>query len=210
MDFWRRAATPPGGLIALGLGMWAMAWFIDLDARLRGVVPPGHHGGEALIRINFPMMGFPAIALGMILVLGTAFFMRRGNFPRYAAGLFIALDGMAHAFAINDHIGEYQWVIVFGVLAPAQVALGIALPFLRRDLDKWWFLASAALIGGYVVTRTVSIAAWGWPAPVEGLDVFSKFTEVMAMLLLAPSALASLRTADSKKADASKPADGPT
>jgi hypothetical protein len=43
-------------------------------------------------------------------------------------------------------------------------------------------------LAGYVVSRTVSVPALGYPEAVGGMDVFSKAIEVVVLFILAPHA----------------------
>jgi len=188
---WGRISTSGGALVVGGLLIWAMAWAIDFYGHLTGGAPvdASGHGGDALVRVNFPLSGFPLIVLGGVLLLGGDRLLERGNTPRFAAGMLIALDGLAHAFAFNDHLGEPLWAALFAVIAPAQIALGLALPYLDRSLDRWWVLGIMGLLVGYAVTRVVSVPALGFPEPVEALGVFSKSTEAVALAVLGPRAM---------------------
>ncbi len=185
-----------------GLLIWAMAWAIDFYSHLTGGAPVSDsgHGGDALVRVNFPLSGLPLIVIGGILLLGGDRLIRPGNTPLFIAGIFMALDGLAHAFAFNDHVADIGWAVVFAMTAPAQIALGLALPYLDRQLDWMWWGGTVALLVGYIVTRTLSVPALGFPETVEALDIFSKFTEVVVLVVLAPQAVASLTTRKSRPA----------
>lgn len=186
-----RATSAGGSLVIGGLLIWLMAWAIDFVQHLSGDVAcdPTQHCGDALVRVNFPLAGFPLIVMGGIILFGGERLLERGNTPLFAAGMLISLDGMAHAFAFNDHLFEPLWATLFALTAPVQIVLGIALPYLDRSLDRWWWVGTAGLVVGYILTRVITVPALGFPEPVEGLDIFSKFTEVVVLAVLAPHAL---------------------
>lgn len=189
-SLWERATSAGGSLVIGGLLIWLMAWSIDFFQHLGGQTgcDPSQHCGDALVRVNFPLAGFPLIVMGGIILFGGDRLLKRGNTPLFAAGMLIALDGIAHAFAFDDHLFEPLWATLFALTAPVQIVLGIALPYLDRGLDRWWWLGTLALLVGYIVTRVVTVPELAFPEPVESLDIFSKFTEVMVLVILAPQA----------------------
>jgi hypothetical protein len=191
--FLQRFTSAGGALVASGLLIWLMAWAIDFWGHYTGsaAVSDNGHGGDALVRVNFTLSGLPLIVMGGIILFGGDRLVRPGNTWLFITGLLIALDGQAHAFAFNDHLNDPLWAVLFAMVAPAQIALGIALPYLDRRLDRWWVLGTAALFFGYIATRTVSVPALGFPEAVEGLDIFSKFTELVTLVVLAPGVLRS-------------------
>ena len=183
MGIARRLMSGAGAFLVGGLLIWAMAWVIDLNLHLQRVaVDPGGHshgGGDALIRINFPMTGFPLILVGMgsLLGLDRLLYDRRAALA-FFAGVLFAVDGLAHAFAFNDHINEPYAAALFAVVAPAQILIGVAMPFLSRRFDPVWLLAALGLLAVYVVSRTVYFPALNMPEAVDGLGIFSKVLEV--------------------------------
>jgi hypothetical protein len=187
MTPWQRAASGPGVLVIGGLLFWAFSWYLDLSAHIEkfGVGTGAHvHGGDAIIRVNFPVTGAPFIAMGIAQMMGTEALLKRGGLLLWAASLLLMADGLAHAFAFNDHLGVLSSAAFFAFLAPAQIAVGVALPFIERDFDVYLALGMAALLGLYVVSRSVTFAALAWPEPVEALDIFSKVVEVMFIVAL--------------------------
>jgi len=104
---------------------------------------------------------------------------------RYAAGYLLVIDGMFHLFAFNDHLDHPFNAAVFGIVAPVQIAAGIALPRFRT-LDWAWLLLTIGLIGAYVATRVTVV----WPLDeieeVDLLGVTSKFVEAATLVALAP------------------------
>lgn len=176
----QRLTTAPGALLIGGLILWAMAWAIDFWVHYEVILlSPSSHpmGGDALIRINFPMMGFPLIFVGLWQLVGSEALGKRPVFLAFVGGLLMALDGLAHGFAFNDHMNDYS-APFFATLAPLQVGIGVALPFMARRFDAYWLVGSLGLITAYIVSRTVSAPALGFPEAVDGLGVFSKFLEV--------------------------------
>ncbi len=187
MTPWQRATSGAGVCVLGGLVLWVFSWYLDLSAHIEkfGVGTGAHvHGGDALMRINFPLTGAPFIALGVAQLMGTEALLKRGGVLFWAASLLLMVDGLAHAFAFNDHLGVLSSAAFFAFLAPAQIAGGLALPFMARDLDVYVAGGMAALLGLYAVSRSVTLAALTWPEPVEALDVFSKVVEVMFIVAL--------------------------
>jgi hypothetical protein len=186
-----------------------MAWAIDFWVHYQVIAanPASHNhtGGDAIIRINFPMTGFPLIVFGMWQLMGSENLAKRPGFLAFVGGILMAVDGLVHAFAFNDHMNDYS-APLFASLAPAQIGVGVALPFLSRRYDGFWILGALALVVAYAVSRTVSIPALALPEPVEGLGVFSKVLEVSFVIVT----LANMRRAPapegSRDRDASNPA----
>jgi len=190
----QRLTTAPGALLIGGLILWAMAWAIDFWVHYQVILlsPATHHaGGDALIRINFPMIGFPLIFVGLWQLVGTEELGKRPVFLAFVGGLLMALDGLAHGFAFNDHLNDYA-APFFATLAPVQIGIGVALPFLPRRFDLYWLVGSLGLIAVYAVSRAVTAPALGFPEAVDGLGVFSKFLEVAFVVVTA----ANLRRVD--------------
>lgn len=173
-----------------GLGFFALGWFIDFWTHVEkfGVAAGAHvHGGEALIRVNIPLTGVPFLLLGMAQLIGTEALLKRGGTPVFLGSHILMLDGVAHAFAFNDHLGDPVSAAFFAFVAPAQIAAGLAMPFIARRFDVLLALSSAALLALYAVSRSVALPALGWPERVEGLDMFSKAMEVLFILCVVAS-----------------------
>lgn len=187
MSLREKALSAPGAVLLGGLVFWAMAWFIDFWTHVEvfGVGAGAHaHGGDALVRVNFPLTGAPLILFGMAQLMGTDALLKRGGLPLLAASFLFMLDGLAHAFSFNDHLGEPAAAAFFALVAPAQIAVGAAMPFLPRRFDRWLVAAALGLLALYTASRSLSFPPLGWPEPVEELDVFSKVVEVLFILVV--------------------------
>jgi len=188
MGFAGRLMSGAGAFLVGGLLIWVMAWLIDFNVHVQRVaVDPGGHthgGGDALIRVNFPMTGFPLILIGMgsLVGLDRLLYDRRVTLA-YCAGILFAVDGLAHAFAFNDHLNDPYSAALFAAAAPAQILIGVAMPFLSRKYDSFWLLGALGLLAAYVVSRTVYVPALNMPESVEGLGIFSKLLEVVFVWL---------------------------
>jgi hypothetical protein len=180
-----RLNSKAGAMIFGGLAFWVMAWALDMWSHVQtyGIGTGDHqHGGTALLRVNIPLTGTPLIVFGLALLIGSDALMKRGGAPKMFASLFMMHDGLLHAFAFNDHLGNLLSAAFFAFVAPLQIAVGVALPFLPRKFDTPMILGTLGLLALYVVSRAAAFGPLGWPEPVETLDVFSKFTEVMFLL----------------------------
>jgi hypothetical protein len=187
MSPWRKALSAPGAILMGGLGFWAMAWALDLWTHVEefGVGEGVHaHGGSALIRLNFPLTGAPLILFGLAQLIGTEALLKRGGIPLFAASFLLLTDGLAHAFAFNDHLGELAAASFFAALAPAQIGAGLALPFIPRRYDRWFVAFALGLIALWAVSRAAAFEPLRWPERIEALDVFSKFLEVLLVVTL--------------------------
>ncbi len=195
MGVWDKALSAPGAVLIGGLALWALAWGIDAwtHVQVYGIAQGAHvHGGDAVIRLNMTITGLPLVAFGMAQLFGTDALLKRGGMPLYLASLFMMLDGLAHAFAFNDHLGEPPSAAFFAALAPAQIALGAGLPFASRARDRWLVTGTLGLLALYVLSRTLAFAPLGWPERVEALDVFSKAVEVLFVLAVSSVSRASV------------------
>lgn len=185
MGFWDKALSAPGALLLGGVGLWGLAWGIDAWTHVEayGIAQGAHvHGGQALIRVNMAFSGLPLVVFGMAQLVGTQALLKRGGMPLFFASLFLMLDGLAHAFAFNDHLGEPASAAFFAFAAPAQIAIGASLPFASRARDRWLALGTLGLFVLYAASRTATFGPLAWPERVEGLDVFSKAMEVFFVL----------------------------
>jgi hypothetical protein len=182
-----RLNSKAGAMVLGGLFFWVMAWALDMWSHIQtfGIGTGDHvHGGTALLRVNIPLTGTPLIVFGLALLIGSEALMKRGGFPKMLASLFLMHDGLFHAFAFNDHLGNLASAAFFAFVAPLQIVVGVALPFLPRRFDRPMLLGTVGLLALYAISRTAPFAPLGWPEPVEALDVFSKFAEVMFLLSL--------------------------
>ncbi len=197
MGLLQKAATGPGALILGGLLFWVLAWVIDLWTHVEtfGIAEGAHaHGGSLMIRATLPVTGVPLLAFGVAQMMGTDTLMKRGGLPVYFASLLLALDGLAHAFAFNDHLGNLASASFFAFVAPLEVAAGVAFPFIARRHDSVMALGVFSLIAIYTVSRAAAFAPLGWPEPVEGLGVFSKLVEALFLLAVVGNARGIVRT----------------
>ena len=183
MDF-RKAYSAEGACCLGGLAFIAIAFVSDLAQHLTtdgGMA--GHAGGDFFLRVNIPVMGVACIAfgLGMYIVNESR---DRVHVIAYVAGLLILSDGIAHLFAITDHIEVPLHYAVFSVIAPLQIAAGILFPFLPRKWDRYWVAFTVGLIALYVVTRSVAFPPLWDLEEVESVGVISKAFEVVSLFPL--------------------------
>lgn len=168
-----------------GIGFLAMAFFADLAQHLAmssmgaGIT----HGGDFFVRVNIPVMGIACIAFGLGMRIVNDH-RDRVHVLAYLAGLFILTDGIAHLFAITDHIDVPLHAAVFTIIAPLQIAAGIVFPFLPRKWDRYWIAFTVGLIALYVVTRSVAVPPLWDLEEVESVGVFSKAIEVVSLFPL--------------------------
>src|SRR5438093_4856009 len=132
----RKASSAEVACCVVGRAFIAIAFVRDLAQHLTtdgGMA--GHAGGDVFLRVNIPVMGVACIAfgLGMYIVNESR---DRVHVIAYVAGLLILSDGIAHLFAITDHIEVPLHYAVFSVIAPLQIAAGILFPFLPRKWDR--------------------------------------------------------------------------
>lgn len=201
--------TKPGAMVLGGLVFWVMAWGIDLATHINeyGVNDGDHaHGGTALIRVNIPLTGAPLIVIGLVMMIGSERLMKRGGFPLLVASFALMADGLLHAFAFNDHLGNLASALLFGFVAPLQIVAGLALVDLPRRFDRPLLFGTLGLLALYAVSRTASFASLGWPEAVEGLDIASNALEVLFVLSLgAVMSAARRRSTPAKDAAPSAP-----
>ena len=187
-----------------GLVFWVMAWGIDMWTHIQefGVGSGNHaHGGSALMRVNIPLTGAPLIFIGLVLMIGSERLVKRGGFPVLVASFTLMTDGLLHAFAFNDHLGNLASAAFFAFVAPLQLAAGLALPDLPRKLDLPLLLSAVGLLALYAVSRAATFPPLGWPEPVEALDVASKTLEVLFAL-----SMVAVMSAEKRRARAPAPA----
>jgi len=108
----------------------------------------------------------------------------RAHVLAYLAGLFILTDGIAHLFAITDHIEVPLHTAVFSVVAPIQIGAGIVFPFLPRKWDRYWIAFTVGLIALYAVSRGVAFPPFWDLEEIEPVGVFSKAIEIVSLFPL--------------------------
>ncbi|MGQ0797988.1 MAG: hypothetical protein ACT4OI_09050 [Methanobacteriota archaeon] len=176
--------TAEFAFVSAGLLVGLMGWVVDLYATLGAEAGHGQGGGGLFLRLNITFFALGLAAIGV----GYEHHERFAREPtwgvRYLAGYLILADGLLHAFAFNDHLAQPFPAAFFGVTAPVQVAVGLALPYIRRSLDAAWLGLLAFLIGAYVATRTAAVWPLGDVEEVESLGILSKIVEVLAVLAL--------------------------
>ena len=172
--------------VVSGLLVVLIFWIADLIAALSGLGEHGHGGaGDFTTRITVTFFGVGFALIGVVYEQHPRFLSDALWTTRYAAGYLLVIDGMFHLFAFNDHLDHPFNAAVFGIVAPVQIAAGIALPRFRT-LDWAWLLLTIGLIGAYVATRVTVV----WPLDeieeVDLLGVTSKFVEAATLVALAP------------------------
>jgi hypothetical protein len=104
---------------------------------------------------------------------------------RILAGTLVAVAGLIHIKATVDHAPHY-WLFgaFFGVLAYAQVFW--AWLVYRRPDDRRWFMPAAvvslAVVGLWLVTRTVGLPTGPWagrPEPLAITDITATLNELL-------------------------------
>jgi len=184
MDF-RKVYSAEGACCLGGIAFIAMAFVSDLAQHLAAFGAEAGHaqGGDFFIRVNIPVMGVACIAfgLGMYIVNESR---DRVHVIAYVAGLLILTDGIAHLFAITDHLEVPLHYAVFSVIAPLQIAAGILFPFLPRKWDRYWIAFTIGLIALYVVTRSVAFPPLWDLEEVESVGLVSKAIEVVSLFPL--------------------------
>ena len=110
----------------------------------------------------------------------------------YTAAGFSALAGIIHAYFMPEHFEEWiGYGLFFMVATVCQVLLALVLlahtpP--RRDVLWAGILGNAAIIGLWIVTRTVGIPVGPMSGEIEMvgvLDLTSKIAEMAVILCLA-------------------------
>ncbi len=184
MDF-RKAYSAEGAFCLGGIAFIAMGFFADLAQNLAALgEEAGHaHSGDFFLRVNIPVMGIACIAFGLGMYIVNEHRDRR-HVLAYLAGLFILTDGIAHLFAITDHIDVPLHAALFSVIGPFQIAAGIMFPFLPRKWDRYWIAFTIGLIALYAVTRSVAFPPFWDLEEVEPVGVFSKAIEVVTLFPL--------------------------
>lgn len=184
MDF-GKAYSAEGACVLGGLFFIVMGFGADLAQQLSAIGDVGGHahGGDFFLRVNIPVMGIACIAFGLGMYIVNEH-RDRAHVLAYMAGLFILTDGIAHLFAITDHITIPLHAAVFSVIAPLQVAGGIVFPFLPRKWDRYWIVFTVGMIALYVVSRSVAFPPLWDREDIEAVGVFSKAIEVVTLFPL--------------------------
>lgn len=192
-----------GAFCLAGLFFIGLAFVFDIGRHLAAVAAePGHEhgGGDIFLRVNIPAMGiaFLAFGLGMYLV---EHHRDRLHLTAFVAGLLILTDGVAHLFAISDHVDIPLHAAAFAILAPVQVGGGLLFPFLPRKWDRYWIVLTVVLVAVYGISRRIAVPPlWGLEE-VEPVGVFSKIVELLTLFPLyalvrgSPSAPSPAKTA---------------
>lgn len=175
--------TAEFAFVSSGLLVALMGWVVDLSAALGAEAGEGH-GGGLFLRLNITFFALGLAGIGVGYEQHDRFFREPTWGLRYLAGYLLLADGLLHAFAFNDHLAEPFPATVFGVVAPLQVAVGLALPYLRRSLDPAWLGLAAFLVAAYVATRAATVWPLAQVEEVEALGILSKIVEVVAILAL--------------------------
>ncbi|TLZ72681.1 MAG: hypothetical protein E6K10_01975 [Methanobacteriota archaeon] len=169
-----------------GLFFIALAFVADVYQHLAFVgeeIGHSHGGGDVFVRVNIPVMGIALIAFGLgMYVLHEH--RDRVHFLAYVAGLLILTDGIAHLFAVSDHINVPLYVVGFSVVAVVQVGGGVLFPFLPRPWDKFWILLTVSMIAVYAMSRSFSLPPFWELEETEPLGIFSKAIEVLTLFPL--------------------------
>lgn len=181
---WKIRPTAEFAFVSSALLVALMGWTSDLFGILAEGSTEPIHGGPLFFRLSIMTFSLGLAGIGVGYQHVTRFLRDSVWTLRYLAGYLILADGIIHAFAFNDHIAEPFQAAFFAVVAPLQVAVGLAFPYLRGGLDRAWLALTAFLLAAFVATRTAPI----WPVSeieeIEPLGLMSKAFEVLAVLVL--------------------------
>ncbi len=182
----RKAYSAEGAFCMGGVAFIALGFVGDLLQHLATIAAePGHEhaGGDVFLRVNIPAMGIAliAFALGLYIVEHTR---DRVHVLAYVAGLLILADGIAHLFAVNDHLDLPVHAAGFFVVGVVQVTGGILFPFLPRSWDRYWIALTVAMIVVFFVSRYVAVPPLWEVEELEPLGVFSKAVEILSLFPL--------------------------
>jgi hypothetical protein len=182
----RKLYSAEGAFCLGGLFFIAMGFVADVSRHLAFIgeeAGHAHGGGDVFLRINIPVMGIAFIAFGLgMYVLNEL--RDRVHFIAYIAGLLILTDGIAHLFAISDHINIPLYVAGFAAAAVVQVGGGVMLPFLPRRWDRYWIAFTIALIALYGASRSFPLPPLWQQEEIDALGIFSKGIEVVSLFPL--------------------------
>ena len=182
----RKVHSSEGAFSLAGLFFVGLAFVFDIAQHLAAVAAePGHEhgGGDLFLRVNIPAMGIAFLAFGMGMYL-VEHHRNRLYLTAFVAGLLILTDGVAHLFAISDHVDVPLHAAVFTVLAPLQIAGGLLFPFLPRKWDRYWLVLTVALIVVYGISRRIAVPPLWDLEEVEPVGVFSKIIELLTLFPL--------------------------
>jgi|SRR5881628_687008 len=182
----RRAYSAEGALCLGGVFFIAMAFVADLSEHIdfaSGEAGHAHGGGDIFVRVNLPVMGLAFIAFGLGMYILNEH-RDRLHLIAYVAGLLIITDGIAHLFAISDHIEIPLYVAGFAAVSVVQVGGGVLFPFLPRQWDRYWILFTVGLIAVFVASRSFALPPFWQLEEIEPVGVFSKAVEVLSLFPL--------------------------
>ena len=182
----RRVYSAEGALCLGGVFFIAMAFVADLSEHIdfaSGEAGHAHGGGDIFVRVNLPVMGLAFIAFGLGMYILNEH-RDRIHLLAYIAGLLIIADGIAHLFAISDHIEIPLFVAGFAATAVIQVGGGVLLPFLPRAWDRYWIAATVALIVVFVLSRSFALPPLWGVEEIEPVGLFSKAVEILSLFPL--------------------------
>jgi len=182
----RKVHSAEGAFCLAGLFFIGLAFVFDIAKHLATVAAePGHEhgGGDVFLRVNIPAMGIAFLAFGMGMYL-VEHHRSRLYLTAFVAGLLILTDGIAHLFAISDHVDIPLHAAVFIILAPAQIAGGLLFPFLPRKWDRYWIVLTVALIVVFGISRRIAVPPLWDLEEVEPVGVFSKIIELLTLFPL--------------------------
>ena len=165
-----------------GLLFITLGWFADLIGILLGQVEGGHGAGDTITRMWFTMFGLFFAAGGAVYDNYEKFLNNPRFTTRYLLANLLLLDGGIHLYALTDHLSEALFEqVFFGLVAPAQIALGLLMRRADERWDRWAFGLTIFLILAWVLTRTMVV----WPLQgieaVGSLDVVSKLVEIFTV-----------------------------
>src|SRR6266540_1873338 len=169
-----------------GLFFIAIAFVADIFQHLAFVgeeIGHSHGGGDIFVRVNIPVMGIALIAFGLGMYILHEH-RDRVHFIAYVAGLLILADGVAHLFAISDHINVPLYVAGFSVVAALQVGGGILFPVLPRRYDRYWIVLTVAMIAVFVASLSFSLPPLWYVEEIEPVGIFSKAVEILSLFPL--------------------------
>jgi hypothetical protein len=135
------------------------------------------------LRVNIPAMGIALIAFAVGLYI-VEHGRDRAHVLAYVAGLLILADGIAHLFAVSDHVDIPLHAVGFFVVGVVQVAGGILFPFLPRAWDRYWIALTVAMIAVFFVSRYVALPPLWDVEEIEPVGVFSKAVEILSLFPL--------------------------
>jgi len=169
-----------GGLFFIALAFGADLWQALVYT---GDIGHAHAGGDIFIRVNIPVMGIAFLAFGLGMYILNEH-RDRVHFIAYVAGLLIITDGIAHLFAVSDHIGIPLYAVGFAAVGVLQVGGGTLFPFLPRQGDRYWIVLTIGMIVVYVASRSFSLPPLWYQEANEPLGIFSKAIEVLSLFPL--------------------------